>query len=72
MLYETTALLVGCVVAAWCIECLADDPREPPRVKPTIPFIGHLFGWLWHGFDYLNRAGYDTRIPHCLATVSLD
>ena len=62
MLYETAALVVACIVAAWCIEYLSDDSREPPRVKPTVPvpMIGHLFGWLWHGFEYPNIVGYET------------
>ncbi|KAF6837149.1 prostacyclin synthase [Colletotrichum plurivorum] len=28
------------------------DPREPPEVKPRIPFIGHIIGVLWHKQDY--------------------
>jgi hypothetical protein len=29
------------------------DSREPPEVKATIPFVGHLFGMLWHRAEYV-------------------
>jgi hypothetical protein len=28
------------------------DPREPPVVKPTIPWIGHILGIIRHQADY--------------------
>jgi hypothetical protein len=30
------------------------DSREPPEVKPSVPFVGHLFGMLWHQGEYLS------------------
>jgi hypothetical protein len=29
------------------------DPREPPILKPTIPFVGHLIGLIRHGSHFL-------------------
>jgi hypothetical protein len=29
------------------------DPREPPLVRPKIPFIGHLIGLMRHQTTYL-------------------
>jgi hypothetical protein len=30
------------------------DPREPPIVEPTIPFIGHIWGLMRHSHNYLS------------------
>jgi hypothetical protein len=29
------------------------DPQEPPLVKPTVPFIGHLVGMIKHQAEYI-------------------
>jgi hypothetical protein len=28
------------------------DPREPPVIPPTIPYVGHLLGMLIYGSRY--------------------
>ena len=28
------------------------DPREPPVIKPRIPYIGHVLGIIMHGTKY--------------------
>ena len=40
-----------------------DDPREPPTVRSTIPFIGHLVGIIRHGSSYWTMTGYDNPVP---------
>ncbi|KAH6649106.1 cytochrome P450 [Truncatella angustata] len=60
MLHEAAVIIAGCIIFAYSIEFFftkLDDPREPRRVTPDIPVIGHLLGALYHGFDYLNLAG---------------
>jgi len=56
MMYETLlAGLVAVVILAYGIDFLfsyLDDPREPRRVAPKIPVIGHFLGLLRHGWDY--------------------
>lgn len=34
------------------------DPREPPEVKPRIPFVGHIIGVLWYRQDYYRQLRY--------------
>lgn len=31
------------------------DPREPPVVRPKVPFIGHIIGLLTDGPNYMKR-----------------
>ena len=55
MLREASLVLAVVVILAYGIEWLFtyfDDPREPRRLPPTIPIIGHLIGFMRHGFDY--------------------
>jgi hypothetical protein len=28
------------------------DPREPPIIKPKVPYIGHILGIIIHGTKY--------------------
>jgi hypothetical protein len=37
------------------------DPREPPVVKPSIPWVGHIIGIIRHQADY----------PRIIQSVSL-
>ncbi|RDL36335.1 Uncharacterized protein BP5553_05687 [Venustampulla echinocandica] len=63
MLREASLGLAGVVIIAYVIEFLVshlDDPREPRRVPPRIPVIGHILGFLRHGFDYYNLASQNT------------
>lgn len=31
------------------------DPREPPVIRPKVPFIGHIIGLLTDGPNYMKR-----------------
>lgn len=53
---NTAALLViaAAIALATALDHLLSykfDPREPPLVKPTIPYIGHILGLIQHGND---------------------
>ena len=37
---------------------LRDDPREPPRLRPKIPLIGHLIGLIRYGTVYYSVTRY--------------
>jgi hypothetical protein len=57
MLNEVALALVGVVALAYSIDFAFgyfDDSREPRRVTPAIPIVGHLVGYMRHGFDYYN------------------
>jgi hypothetical protein len=32
------------------------DPREPPIIKPRIPYIGHILGIIRHGTKYFDTV----------------
>lgn len=50
----TTAVLATVVALSLLNYLLTPrlDPREPPTVKPTIPWIGHIVGIIRHQADY--------------------
>lgn len=56
MLYE--AVLVGfnaIFIVGYITDRLfgyLDDPREPRRIHPKIPVIGHFLGLIRYGWDY--------------------
>ncbi|KAK8110180.1 uncharacterized protein PG998_006637 [Apiospora kogelbergensis] len=57
MIREVIVGVAAVVLLAYGIEFVFawfDDPREPPRVKPTIPIpiLGHVIGFFQHGFAY--------------------
>ena len=55
MLREAALALAVVFILAYGIEFLFtrfDDPREPRRLPPGIPIIGHALGFMRHGFDY--------------------
>lgn len=60
--FPLAAAAVAAVILAIVINTLATpkraDPREPPLLKPTIPFIGYIIGLIRHQADY-------HRILHC-------
>ncbi|KAL7815092.1 cytochrome P450 [Trichoderma gracile] len=39
------------------------DSREPPTVSPSIPLIGHFFGFYKHGVNYLDHLRHRTSWP---------
>jgi len=55
---EVPPLIIGLVVAGlvfiWQFLLPSKlDPREPPEVHATVPFVGHLFGMLWYRAEYI-------------------
>ncbi|KPA43946.1 7-alpha-hydroxycholest-4-en-3-one 12-alpha-hydroxylase, partial [Fusarium langsethiae] len=46
------------------------DPREPPVVKPTIPWIGHILGIIRHQADY-GRLVHNANPNHQIATLPM-
>ncbi|CAJ2510213.1 Uu.00g061130.m01.CDS01 [Anthostomella pinea] len=59
MLYELAYTLAGLVALAYAADFafgLRDDPREPRRVRPRIPFIGHVLGIVRYGSAYYSQT----------------
>lgn len=55
MLREVSFVLAGLIILAYIVEwsfSYFDDSREPRRVSPTIPILGHVIGFVRYGFDY--------------------
>jgi hypothetical protein len=56
MLREASLVgLAAVVILVYGIDFLFshfDDPREPRRVTPKVPVIGHFLGLLRYGWDY--------------------
>lgn len=54
--FPLAAAAVAAVILAIFINTLATpkraDPREPPLLTPTIPFIGHIIGLIRYQADY--------------------
>ncbi|OCT48058.1 putative cytochrome P450 [Cladophialophora carrionii] len=47
------------------------DPREPPIIKPGIPYIGHILGIIRHGAKYFDTVNRKTQYPiYTLPTLS--
>jgi len=64
----TAAVAVACVLFAIFIKAAyfpSLDPREPPLVRSTVPFIGHILGLMQEQSDYFIRLVY---VPHCPPT----
>ena len=34
------------------------DPKEPPLISSSIPYIGHVIGVLWNGSKYYSTLRY--------------
>ncbi|KAI9164117.1 Cytochrome P450 monooxygenase nodJ [Paramyrothecium foliicola] len=45
------------------------DPREPPYVKETIPFVSHIYGLLKHGLRYFDLVS--AQQPHPIFTIAM-
>ncbi|KAI0124130.1 cytochrome P450 [Xylariales sp. AK1849] len=65
MFREVLLSIVGVIILTYGVEFLFtyfDDPREPRRVSPTIPLpiIGHILGFLRHGFNYYDILSQNT------------
>ncbi|KAH6884112.1 cytochrome P450 [Thelonectria olida] len=46
------------------------DPREPPVVKPTIPYVGHILGIIRHQNDY-HRIIHNAHPSQPIATLPM-
>lgn len=54
---------VGAVVFAYVAEYLfsiRDDPREPKRLRPRVPLIGHVLGLITSGPSYHSQLRYQS------------
>lgn len=54
----TATVAVACVLLAILAKAAyfpSLDPREPPLVCSTVPFIGHILGMVQHQSDYFTR-----------------
>lgn len=61
MLYELTFSFLGLLGLAYALEfvlSLKDDSREPRRLSPRIPLIGHVYGIVKYGTVYYNETRY--------------
>ncbi|SPJ73901.1 related to cytochrome P450 8B1 [Fusarium torulosum] len=67
-----TAVLAAAVALSLLNRLLTPriDPREPPVVKPRIPWIGHIIGVIRHQADY-NRILHDANPGLQLATLPM-
>ncbi|KAF1991366.1 cytochrome P450 [Aulographum hederae CBS 113979] len=53
-------LLLSVFVTAYLVHHLTKidhDPREPPLIRPKIPWIGHILGVIWRGTTYMQELG---------------
>lgn len=60
-----SGLVAGLVFVCWQFFFTALDPREPPEVRSSIPFVGHLLGMLWYKAEYVTvlRQVLTFRLP---------
>ncbi len=66
MLREVAYGLAGLAFIAFAIDFLfrlRDDPREPPRLGPKVPLIGHVIGMMQYGSAYYNKTRLGS-LPH--------
>lgn len=62
MLREILYGVAGFVLFAYTLEwlfSLFDDPREPKRLQPKIPLLGHLLGMIKYSSGYHGITRYD-------------
>jgi len=45
-------VLLALIAICWRLLPSSTDPREPPIIKPSIPFIGHIIGIYRHKMEY--------------------
>ncbi|KAI1800964.1 cytochrome P450 [Daldinia bambusicola] len=64
MLRELLYSSVGLVLFAYALDyafSFADDAREPKRLSPKIPLIGHVLGMVKYGSSYFMRTSKQTE-----------
>jgi hypothetical protein len=54
IIFATAAVLLVC----WSRLSVRVDAREPPILKPTIPYVGHIIGLLTHQTSYFEKLRY--------------
>lgn len=60
MLRELIYSSIGLVLLAYALDYtigFANDAREPKRVEPKVPLIGHLLGMVKYGGSYFTHTG---------------
>ncbi|KAH6849883.1 cytochrome P450 [Chaetomium sp. MPI-CAGE-AT-0009] len=63
-------LLVLCLLRGVFYPTL--DPREPPLLRPKVPFIGHSLSIVTKGGGYYDRLYKSTKLPICTLPVLAD
>lgn len=61
MLREAAYVVLGIVIFLYSVEILfnlRDDPREPPRISPRVPLLGHILGLMRNGTSYYGKIRY--------------
>ncbi len=59
MIRELAYGIAGLVLLAYTVDflfSLGDDPREPPRIRPKVPLVGHLLGIMGSGPVYYSQT----------------
>ncbi|KAK4044691.1 hypothetical protein C8A01DRAFT_12010 [Parachaetomium inaequale] len=73
-----TLLVSGLVLLSLALVSLkrvlhpALDPREPPVLRPNVPFIGHTLSIVSEGVAYYDRLYKSARMPICTLPVLAD
>lgn len=44
------------------------EPREPPVVPASLPYVGHVIGIMWNKFNYYVQLRY---VSYCSRLISL-
>jgi len=52
-------LAIGAIVLlCWQRLSVQLEPQEPPLLKPTVPYIGHILGIIRHQSGYFDKLKY--------------
>ena len=57
----TPSIILGVVavlLVCWQRLSVQCDPREPPLLKPSIPYIGHIIGLFRYNGEYFEKLKY--------------
>ncbi|KAM5349248.1 hypothetical protein ACJ41O_005755 [Fusarium nematophilum] len=55
IIYSLAGLVLLAYAAEWALT-LFDDPREPERIQPRVPLVGHLLGLMRNGPAYYSQT----------------
>jgi hypothetical protein len=53
-----TAAVIFSSLLLYSLSSPRTDPREPPILKPAVPFVGHIVGLVRHGVDFFDILRY--------------